>query len=296
MHIEVFVKYWLKKHTTSLLESFDEEVDDKIPSITRKGDYRKQIRAKYLTPLRKQLQQDFATLAQTTEAQALAALDRALPLKGSTKVEDIGGPYIKQVKDMQALAVSLSEQIDGFDGELDFRSLFVPGKRADTFKEIRDKLMEQFIKDGLALVDPLAERIRKGEHVEKTPWPELQAQSAAYTRAAINTENYLDAYAKAKDLSTDLGATDVFGLDDDALEKVDPTVARRFKRGDKRREPIRQSLIDNSDALTTEMEKLMADIMAQIQTGNPPKKGDKSLDANAIIQNRLKELKAKPKK
>ena len=297
MHIEVFVKYWLNKQTTAIQDRFDAEINGALSQLSGSAQYQQQLRTKFLTPLRHQLEQDLRTLAQTTEAAATAALDKALPLKGSTKAEDVGRPYFNQARDILALAGLVSEKVNDLTETVETHKIFIPGKYTDTFGAIGYALSKRFVTEALALLDPLVARILKGEHVEQASWPELEALLTDYARAVVNADSYLEVYAKAQQKSITLETSDLMSsLDDNDLETLDPTMAKKFPRNDKRREPVRQAITDNLQALQAEMERLLADILTQIQTGKPLKRGSKSLDADPIFQARLKQLTAQPKK
>jgi len=292
MHTRVFVEYFLKKRISSIEKRFKEKADEELLKITSDGGWRDKILLNYLKPLSEKMTIDLNALMQPAVEKAKKSLGKARPLKDYSQEEDIYRSYDQRLRDLGALALSISERVTDFSTSIMFIELFsVKKKDISAFHVLSLALTARLIEDTLALLDPLAKRIMKGEHIEKPEWPELKTIADDYSKV-INplskkgvtpVEAYLPLYARALEIKRILEVADVFGFSDEEWNKLG------WQEG-------KQKAIDNIQVLLAELKKVMAEIVNCIVKGQPFQKPGRTVNPDLVLKNKLKELTKKPAK
>jgi hypothetical protein len=262
MHVEVFVRNWLKRQAGETLSTFDEEVRRRLPAATRPADLAGPIGHRYLMPLRAQLERSLTAL-QTRQAEQAGAdllregapLSRPVPLAGSTETARAADPHLRRLRDLLDLVSRIEAAGTGFTVAADAQGELVSGPLEPAYGQLVGRLRTRLVADLLGLLDPLARRILKGERVVKPSWPELDALRQESVRSLRVTEQYLPSYARAISARSESQQ-----LADEQLRRV-PAGARR--------ERLQGQILDRRQRLLDELERIEAAIERRVRAGQP---------------------------
>ncbi len=193
MHARVFVDLWLKKQGERAAEEFDAEVKKIGKKIVHGLEFSKRITDKYVEPLRADMVKELTAqrTAKVAEAQG-GKLPDPIPLKGSTAVQKTAAPYLSKLKVLLPLIEKVAGAYSTHRDHIFDIYLFLDPALENGFDILTDKMTSQFETELLALLEPVADLAIKGNKVDKSAWPEVDAIAVQMT----NAEKVMEGYAK----------------------------------------------------------------------------------------------------
>lgn len=205
MRIEVFVKFWLERQRRAVSAQFARIQDEKMPRPMYGSNLRDDIIQKYIDPIDDELADAFTTQeeAKVKEVQADKS-DKPIPLQGqgSAAVDKVAAPYLAQLRDICDLGQPIVRLYSDFQAELELVTFGMPQALQSAFNSLRDTFVIE-LKDKLwSEFEPLADRVRKGEHITMPKWQAVEQLRAQYMQSAHVIEPYLPYFAQLSDERT----------------------------------------------------------------------------------------------
>lgn len=199
MHVRVFVEYWLKQQAKGVEKEFDEAVKKVAWSISHGMDLWTHVKDDFVTPIRDELVKELTGVQTAKVAQAKAGkLPDPLPLKGSKEIKTVAAPYLERLRALLALSEKVLKPYARYNDDVFSIYLFLDDALDDGFDALSTRLADEFRGELTALLDPLAERIVKGDKVEKPAWPEVDAIEKQMQAAVLIMDGYAKYYGELK--------------------------------------------------------------------------------------------------
>ncbi|MEP7272297.1 MAG: DUF4157 domain-containing protein [Acidobacteriota bacterium] len=255
MLVRVLTDYRLSEEKTKVLEQF--RVASHFSSMDG-WDLETDIRAKYLTPMEKSLEQ--ALDKQRTEQVDLAqksrkAKPKAIPL--DTGVAVLAQPVLERARRMAAAAKPVADTFGDIRHRMVQMSVFeLPDSDQDAFGEFYKDLGDRLRAELMSLFDPIAARILLGEDVKVPYLPELAAIKARYDKSLDVVVPYLPLMKEALIERSRL-INHLFGI----LKKI-PVSPRRD------RIRIKMAKLVNTD-FKADMDKWRENVFTLVRDGKP---------------------------
>ncbi len=195
MHQKVFIEYWLKKEVGRYEKMFDDECAKLLGGRTESWRLLNPIRKKYIDVFRSSMMSGLKTLQAQKVAEGRAgSLTQPVPLKGYQGLEQKAEPYLKRLRVLLALIRIPVLRYSDFAISLEVSELLVDTSLQAIHKSRAEKLSQPLADELLALIDPLALRISKGDNIVKTSWPEVETLVDKYKKPVGVFESYLPYY------------------------------------------------------------------------------------------------------
>jgi hypothetical protein len=215
------------------------------------------IKDKHLTPMRLSLEQalDKQRTAQMALARKSIKADPK-PLPKEAEAEKLAAPLLEQARRFISAAIPVVETYSHFKQRVTHMSMFeIEDDLQDALSDLVDRLDKQMKDELMALLDPVAARILKGEDVKVTAWPEVDAVGKRFDKSVDVIKPYLPAY---RDSMSQWGL-----LFDHAVK-----ILRKLP-ANARRERIRVKLVKLNDDFKAELDKWRVDVTARVRDGKP---------------------------
>ncbi len=197
MHIEVFVRFWLRRQFRKVSNELDKIFANTLDKFPAQNAFVQRLRDGFVQDLWDKFFDTENALIRARAAEAEGEkFNTPIPLKGSTEARDKTAFLVTGARDMMALAAKILPPHVQLGSVLMGAFLELDASLEGAFTSLTTRLMNDFEFDLWAQFEPLAERILKGEHIVKDKWTEVDALAAQMDRVPDVIESYLNIYAE----------------------------------------------------------------------------------------------------
>ena len=196
MLVRVLTEYRLNRQKATVLKAFDSIIDYDIEYGWGMED---EINDKYAKPLRAALVRALDTqrdLRVTVAESTVKTKPKPIPM--DPKAEQLAEPHLAQVKKLAAVARPVVQRYAAFSKAAFEVSLFEIEPELDAaFTDIVERLELKMKDELMAVFDPVATRVLKGEDVDMSTWPEIDAIRDKYQKSVPLIKPYVPAYEES---------------------------------------------------------------------------------------------------
>jgi hypothetical protein len=257
MLVRVLTEYRLNQQKKKVLDEFDNIARQIGVSVMYGLGMESDIKDKHVKPMRQSLEQalDKQRAAQVALARNAVKADPK-PLPREAQAEQIAQPLLEQARRCASVAKPVIETSGRVRQKIVNMTLFeIEDDLQDAFSELVGRLDQQMRDELMAVLDPVAARVLKGEDVKVAAWPELDAVGNRFDKSADVIKPYLPAFRESL-----LQRNSLFNHAVKILRSL-PANARR--------ERIRVQLVKLNADYKAELEKWQADVIARVRDAKP---------------------------
>jgi hypothetical protein len=205
-----------------------------------------------------------ASLVHALDGQRQAQVDLAVksvlvkpkPLPKQPQAEQLARPHLAEARNLMAATQPVLEVHDTFASKVEGMGMFeIVPEFQQAFSDLTSRLDERMQEELLAVLDPVAEQVLKGQDVRVDSWPELDAIGRKYQESVALIEPYLKLYQDSRTQTPLL---------------LQFTAGLLHKLKDPRRKRVREKLVTLKDVdFAGEMERWRDDVVEKIRAGEP---------------------------
>ncbi len=197
MHVEVFVKFWLRRQFRKVNNELDKIFSATLDKFPKENTFVVRLREGFVQVLWNKFFDTQNELVRMRAAEAEGEkFETAIPLKGSTEVSQVTAFLTDGARDLMALAEKIITPQAQLGSILMGAFLDLDKSLEDAFNSLTNKLTNDLEFELWAEFEPLAERILKGERVVKDKWTEVDAIAAQMEHVPDVIESYLQIYGE----------------------------------------------------------------------------------------------------
>jgi hypothetical protein len=256
MLVRVLTEYRLNQQKKKVLDQFDDIARIGISVMYGLG-METDIKDKYVRAMRQSLEQalDKQRAAQVALARKSVKADPK-PLPREAQAEQLAQPLLEQARRFASVARPVIETYGRVRQKIVNMTLFeIEDDLQDAFSELVERLDKQMRDELMAVLDPVAARVLKGEDVKVASWPELDAVGKRFEKSADVIKPYLPAFRDSM-------------LQHNLLFNHAVKILRSLPANG-RRERIRVKLVKLNADFKADLEKWQADVTARVRDGKP---------------------------